>query len=391
MEINRQIYDENIWNIISNIIFDLYKTNEWYLLVNCSDCHYKISPWSSDEAEKITKVEIKSFIDVEEGGAYKIDGWVNSSGAMIPIILNGLVVFYIGINGLQNTGNLMCIQMFIESLVKKEAENHRLYPSFLPYFIPYEDSEVVKSNTALNIKKKFFFLNGLMGTGKHTFIKNHLMYCYQDNIDYLFIKKLEVSSIHKVYSKTRKMLILIVNELAYLSEEDQIKLMAEINDNSSKVIFICSAYDPAVLTSRGVLLTGLANLCIQEKLIFPSLHRRFQNLQKILITYYLWKGIILPPFFNEKWIAKQNLSSGFQNFFELMYNFFVPLPSISDSFKENQGIREIIKETEVLAIDYAIRIIGNSQNKIAKFLGISRGSLQHKLKKYNYPYHEWEE
>ena len=46
-------------------------------------------------------------------------------------------------------------------------------------------------------------------------------------------------------------------------------------------------------------------------------------------------------------------------------------------------------ELEINAIKYALYKAGNSQNKIADFLGISRGSLQHKLRKYNMNDIDW--
>ena len=56
---------------------------------------------------------------------------------------------------------------------------------------------------------------------------------------------------------------------------------------------------------------------------------------------------------------------------------------------EGINLRDIVSEIEISAIRYAHSKVGNSQNKISNFLGISRGSLQNKLKKYALDYDDW--
>jgi hypothetical protein len=186
--------------------------------------------------------------------------------------------------------------------------------------------------------------------------------------------------------------ILIIDELAFCTEIDQKEVLTEIIDRKQEtILFICSAYDPAILSSRGVIGLKLAELCINERIIFPSLHKRSKSLINILSKYLFFKGLHLPAFYTEKWQNKQTFQNGFSDIFTIFQDYFTPQPSLMSTLEKGKNIREIVKEIEVFAIDYAIKIVGKSQNKIAKHLGISRGSLQHKLKKYEYSNKEWEE
>jgi transcriptional regulator with PAS, ATPase and Fis domain len=56
--------------------------------------------------------------------------------------------------------------------------------------------------------------------------------------------------------------------------------------------------------------------------------------------------------------------------------------SVGSILEEGRGLRGVIAEFEKEAIRQAHARVGRSQHKIANLLKVSRGSLQHKLRKY---------
>jgi DNA-binding NtrC family response regulator len=132
-------------------------------------------------------------------------------------------------------------------------------------------------------------------------------------------------------------------------------------------------------------------MCLNERVKFPSIPKRSSSLINIISDYLLFKGLELPGFCSDSWISRQSFHNGFIDIFTFMQDHFLPQPSFFNMMENGNNLRGVIKKIEMLAIEYAIKIVGKSQNKIAKFLGISRGSLQHKLKKYGYSNKEWEE
>ena len=95
----------------------------------------------------------------------------------------------------------------------------------------------------------------------------------------------------------------------------------------------------------------------------------------------------------------QKFSGGFTGFIDYLQN-LTDLVDVSTDAKysvynldevltEGGGLRGLISGLEKRAIRLAFERVGGSQNKIADYLGISRGSLQHKIKKHKLPYSEW--
>ena len=66
------------------------------------------------------------------------------------------------------------------------------------------------------------------------------------------------------------------------------------------------------------------------------------------------------------------------------------LSILTDIFASGGNLRDAVARIEAEAIRRAHSMVGNSQNKIAELLGISRGSLQHKIRKYQLPYGDWD-
>ena len=149
--------------------------------------------------------------------------------------------------------------------------------------------------------------------------------------------------------------VVYVPELALLEEEDQLYLVKKIELGISCVAQ--TAYQLEPLSSEGLLL--------------PSLYERLRENQ---LTFSV--SLFSP--------SVRSLDDGFGK----------PKDSsrildIGAALEGGLKIRDIVKEMEVRAIKAAYSIGGGSQMKVASMLGISRGSLQHKFKKYELPYGDW--
>ena len=149
--------------------------------------------------------------------------------------------------------------------------------------------------------------------------------------------------------------VLYVPELALLEEDDQLYLQQKIESGVSCIAQ--TAYQLEPLSSEGLLL--------------PSLFTRLNENQ---LTFSV--SLFAP--------SARSLDGGLDN----------PKDSsgvldIGAALESGLKIRDIVREMEVRAIKSAYSIGGGSQMKVASMLGISRGSLQHKFKKYDLPYGDW--
>ena len=383
-----------IWELIEYYAFDLTNDNSilWYLIINIFNSYYKIFPFNAENSKvKIQQVDI---LELERKGVIlsEIEDIYSGHGiTVVPIKNNKESICFIILENFQAQTSVFILKLIIEQLFSMEKHNLLEYPNYLPFFFPFENVEIRNINRNLQERKPFFFLNGLQGTGKHTFIKNHIMYCYGDAIDMLENLRTHDFGKSRVFNNNEKK-ITIVDELAYCTEAEQSSLINKILEKKvDEILFICSVYDPTVLGSKGVINLDLVELCLANRVIFPSIHKRSIVFTKLISEYLRLKGLEMPVFITDDWVKKQAFNNGFKNILKFIQDINAPQKPIINFLESGGSIREVVKNTEMLAIEYAISIVGKSQNKIAKYLGISRGSLQHKLKKYEYSYHEWEE
>jgi len=384
-----------IWNIIPHLLTGLSSDkneNSWFLVVKLADLYYRFPPYEEREkhrgTSKLSQEEIiKHGLENNVTSIAKVENFLT-----IPFEINGHAILYLFVENQDLPLSVYYeVKYVIEARLNIEAKNLKLYPSILPFFLSFDEPEIDRINKKIQDKRNYFFLNGLPGMGKHTFIKNHLIYCYGFNpIDLNMHEYSEKGKIQEFNINNKK--ILIIDELAYCTEVDQKKIQVEIEKNNQEtIIFICSAYDPSILSARGVIKYELSEMCLTERVIFPSIQKRSGSLFNILSSFLYLKGYNLLDFNSQLWLNNQPFQNGFNDILNFIQDYFLPQPSFFDMMTNDQSIREIVKNIEIRSIEYAIRIVGKSQNKIAKYLGISRGSLQHKLKKYGYSNKEWEE
>jgi hypothetical protein len=362
----------------------------WHITLKISEKFYKVFPISANGQQLIVEdIENGDFFNNLLNNVTYFNSLNNCNILSIGLGVRNL--FFVCFEGNIESQELGYIKFIIESLVDYESKNLSQYPSFLPFFIPFNEEEIVKINTTMLVQKKLFFLNGLSGTGRKTFINNHLQYKY--SIDFkkaLFDFPFSGNISHYDFSYT-KIKIMIIKEVAFLTESEQAEIIKNVREENNLIVFILSTYDPILLSSNGVIIDEIKSECLENRIIFPSLHRRMGYLKKSIETLLYLKGIDFFDIVSIKSFEKQISTGGFSEIFNSFQKYLTPQPSILNSFFIGQDLREMVKNLEILGIEFGQWKIGNSQNKISKFLGMSRGSLQHKLKKYKYPYNDWEE
>lgn len=148
--------------------------------------------------------------------------------------------------------------------------------------------------------------------------------------------------------------VVYVPELALLEEADQSELV--VRRKQGYRLIAQTAYQLEPLVDQGLL-----NLDLQE------------DLQKNAIPFSLglFRPVGVSPMFG---MAVEKGESSYD---------------IGEAIAGGLKVRDMVQELEIRAIRAAYSVSGGSQMKVAKMLGISRGSLQHKFKKYRLPYEDW--
>lgn len=309
----------------------------------------------------------------------------------IPIFLKEKSVFYWKLESFEKIEIQVLLkwQADLELRVRDESRLFGRYPTFIPFIMPF-DENVFYINKAITQKQKYFFLNGQAGTGKHVFIQNFLQYHYQETS---FADQFDRSvSLYKfTFQGPDKVSGIIVHELGLLDSKEISYLEKAIEDNSCDIIFICSAYDPEILLNSEIITIRIYDILMENRILFSSVQRRISSVIAAIKYYVSLKIDKEPEFLHEDWVKINASKYSFADILTIIQESTQPVGAISALIDTGESLRDIVAKVEYDAIYYAQKVVGNSQNKIAKLLGISRGSLQHKLKKYNFPYHEWEE
>ena len=312
--------------------------------------------------------------------------------AYIPVWIEGSEVFTLHLKGTHkfNLENMEDLLYSLQSMLSNESRDIFSYPSFLPFFLPgLGNNETI--NSSIIRDRPAIFLNGQEGTGKNTFIRNYILYHF-----YRDVGKVDgISNENQIVNlevQGRIISIEIILELAMLEIEEQEILAARLfKKEPDKYFFICSIYDLALLHEKGMIIEGIYNVCLENRVMFPRVEKRIAEAIEILKYILLTKGINLPETLINGWKKCATTRAGFKSMLAQIEPALKDQGALVDQYGKGKALRDIIAEIENDSIRFALTVLGNSQNKIAKFLGISRGSLQHKLKKYEFPYYNWEE
>lgn len=227
-------------------------------------------------------------------------------------------------------------------------------PSFLP-FLP-----AVTLFDSLKSPPRIVFLNGQPGTGKRSVLQ---VLALRHGGCSLLDKP---SSFVEITAGAAH--IFIVPEIALLEVHEQ--QVMEKHIASGGVFWGASVYNLEMLQSRQILSPALSRILLQNRFVLPSLSAYTQEELGCIMAF--WRSFygVTPS----RLIANLDYQKD-----RTLGNISLSVESI---LEEGRGLRGVVAEFEKEAILKAHARVGRSQHKIAKLLNISRGSLQHKLRKY---------
>ncbi|GAB4425952.1 MAG: hypothetical protein OHK0011_07320 [Turneriella sp.] len=162
--------------------------------------------------------------------------------------------------------------------------------------------------------------------------------------------------------------IWIVPELAMLETDVQLRIRKSVTKGAR--LWAATAYDVAMLRTRKILHPDFADLVAARRVHLAATARRSEAEIRYFTEFWqaLYGRAQSKPQVNLEFL-KQRIVSGTQL-------------SVGSILEEGSGLRGVIAEFEKEAIRQAHARVGRSQHKIARLLKVSRGSLQHKLRKY---------
>ena len=290
---------------------------------------------------------------------------------------------------------LHSIRFHVELLVLYESLEHDLYPSFMVFLHPFSGSLQKINKKIKNMRENsFIFLNGQTGTGKFSFFQCFLLLHYN-----FFVKKPNSDSLvyqFQIYAKGQSKTIFFIPEMAMLDKEQQ-RLLLLRNDNKDYLIFALSVYEVEILIENDILHRRLADVCNLNRIALPSLSKRGIDIVSTM-------GFVSSIKLRAENIQKHTIDDLYKMILKEKYSLNDLYQTIYDERslthdqnntydnRENHtmfNLRDKVAKIEKEAIRYAHSKVGSSQHKMSDFLGISRGSLQNKLKKYRIEYDDW--
>jgi len=371
--------DVGIWGLLA-YIENQFQFNSWTLSFSCLDktCILSKDGYILQNLPLSFVTEIKKY---DEN---------NLLYYQIPIDVNGKLMFVYSfyVSNVIDEMSLFVLKKNIEAYLSIEALDLEKYQTIFPFFFPVSDSSININKNILDKSSRFFFLNGQEGTGKKVFIQNHVLFNYKMDIYNLF-RNNNNNSVIRINIENIHVNCLIIRELALLNVEEQEKILKDFNMYTH--IYVCSAYNLNVLLEKNIVIHEFASFLTNNKIIFSSINRRIAEIISSINYVFAFKGHEVSDLISFSKLSKLRLKKGLSDIYEIL-KIMLYMKNISQGdFLSHNGLRDIISKIEVDSIKLGHFIYGSSQNKIAKYLGISRGSLQHKLKKLNFPYNEWEE
>jgi hypothetical protein len=244
-------------------------------------------------------------------------------------------------------------------LLHYESANADRRPSFSPFVAPVGEWSV-KLNGLLAQPAQILVLNGQPGVGKRTVLQGlSLLHAGR-------LAELEPQSLNHWITPSGD--IWIVPELAMLESDVQARIQKSVGKGAR--LWAATAYDLAILRARKIISSSFADMVFEQKIHFPPVSRRSQEEIEAFVEFWqAFHGQARPKQQTNLEFLKQRTLTGAQL-------------SVGSILEEGSGLRGVIAEFEKEAIRQAHARVGRSQHKIARLLKVSRGSLQHKLRKY---------
>ena len=356
-----------IWLVDKNLLIPVYPKGK---------SGSELSPVSFDVKNYNKKISITK---VPDGSIVKI-----------PATISEEFIFYWQLEFLQSPNEKMLenIKDILILLLAYESLNKKIYPSFVPFIYPLQSEN--QANEIIKESRQTIFINGQAGVGKKSFVQAFLLYNYFYFIDYAHLESVENIFISERLGENK---LVIIKEVALLNHEKQLEIINEYKEGTQAIFLFLSVYSLDQLEKHSIVLKKFSKLLEEHKLIIPSLQNR-KNYVKDSIEFWLKaKACYFLSFIHT--VREKNFSLEIEENFTGIYKKLLNAEKMNIiqedvSFLKDKKLREVIVDLEIKAINYAHQKVGDSQHKVAKFLGVSRGSLQHKLRKYKIYGIKWE-
>lgn len=232
-------------------------------------------------------------------------------------------------------------------------------PTFMP-FVPAADELGQGLNGLLQSPPPVVVFNGQPGTGKAVLLQSLLL----RHAGWVLPAENEALMTVQVYGQPA----VIVPEFALLEVEHQQAILKHVKGGGR--LWGATVYDLAMLKSRKILQAALADALISARVVLPPVAKReAAGIEEVSAFWSAFYGARAGgpeanlDFHKNRILGKSALS-------------------VESILEEGRGLRGVIAEFEKEAILKAQGRVGRSQHKIANLLKVSRGSLQHKLRKY---------
>jgi hypothetical protein len=244
---------------------------------------------------------------------------------------------------------------FWRVLLEYESARSEVGPTFLPFFFP-APGLTEQLNNLIFKPPGVVLLNGQPGTGKLSVLQSLSLLHGQARID------------QRSEALIRQPDACIVPEVALLESSEQQALVKHVRSGGR--LWAATVYDIQMLLSRKILNSALVDVLLQNRILLPALSRRDALEVESAATFWRTFYGVAPvkALANLDFHKRRVLGQG--------------ALSVESILEEGRGLRGVIAEFEKEAILKAHARVGRSQHKIANLLKVSRGSLQHKLRKY---------
>lgn len=244
-------------------------------------------------------------------------------------------------------------------LLNLERVGVELRPTFFP-FMPSNEGFGRSLNELLASPPKLVLLNGQPGAGKRFLLQSLAL------LRAGWLPRLENGPFSSFEYEGK--VIWVVPEIALLEIEDQQNLWKSARSGDS--LWVASVYDVGMLRDKKIVYAALAAMLEPARVLLPALAKRdpyeLQALSRFWACFY---GVPLHGVAANLAFLKRQVLGGAGL-------------SVESILEEGRGLRGVVAEFEKEAILKAHARVGRSQHKISRLLKVSRGSLQHKLRKY---------
>ena len=271
--------------------------------------------------------------------------WVSPSGMAVRVFSPGAV--------LADVANCWVAMLHYEAQAVDRCQ------TFFPVSFPLTEFTRALSST-LVLPPQVLLINGQPGTGKKAALGFLLLsHCG---------RRLQANHLSQVAMLSTQSSLMVIPEIAMLEPAEQLGIVDSVGQGG--YCWAATAYDLAMLRSRKIIIPQLADILEPARLLMPAISRSEPADIQILSSFWLHLHG------SRSQLAAANLS------FQKQKALGVSGLSVEAILEEGRGLRGVIAEFERDAIIKAHARVGRSQHKIARLLKVSRGSLQHKLRKY---------